>query len=148
MKNRILSKKALQHASKGNFIRDGQNNLKMTGGGHGQENINYLNKKGIDKEINIEYNNGVRLGSVSIHDKPFKQTGNGQAWFPKDWSKHDIAKAGKKVRKLKKNSNPKNNTKYWGTVKKVSVGIYTKNGKITTIFPGYIQKGGIKNGKK
>lgn len=145
---KLLSKKTLQHASKGTFRRINQNNLKMKSGGHGQENINYLNKKGIDKEINIEYNNGVRLGNVSIHEKPYNKTGNGQAWFPKDWSKHDIAKAGKKVRKLKKNSNPKNNTKYWGTVKKVSVGIYTKDGKITTIFPGYIQKGGIKNEKK
>ena len=37
---------------------------------------------------------------------------------------------------------------YWGTHKKVSVGVYTDRGFITTIFPNYVQKGERKYGEK
>lgn len=42
---------------------------------------------------------------------------------------------------LKKNKHRQNGKTYWGTHKNVSVGVYTKNGFVSTIFPNYIQKG-------
>jgi len=48
---------------------------------------------------------------------------------------------------LKKNSKITNQIPHWGTVKKVKVGVYTKNGFVKSIFPCYFQKGGVKNEK-
>lgn len=45
------------------------------------------------------------------------------------------------VMSLKKSQHRQNGKTYWGTHKNVSVGVYTKNGFISTIFPNYIQKG-------
>lgn len=42
---------------------------------------------------------------------------------------------------LKKNQKRENGKTYWGTHKNVSVGVYTDNGFIFSIFPNYEQKG-------
>ena len=53
----------------------------------------------------------------------------------------NIVNAGRYVMSLKKNEKRENQKTYWGTHKKVKVGVKTKKGFISTIFPNYIQKG-------
>ena len=71
-----------------------------------------------------------------------------QCWFPRSWTREDIADAGRYVMSLRKNKKREDQIVKWGTHRKVRVGVKTKHGFITTIFPNYIQKGGIKNDKK
>ena len=106
MKKIFVSKKAQTHSSKGDFGRNSvTGKLVMKGGGHGQESINFLNKKGIDNNVTIQYNNGVRLGNVANHRRAKNRENNGQCWFPQEWTKADIKKAGQYVMSLKKNRN-------------------------------------------
>lgn len=99
----------------------------MTGGGHGQDNINYLKSKNIAHNVTMEYNNGVRKGNVSIHKTGKKRTGNDQAWFPKSWTEKDIKAASEHVMSLKRNQRRTNQKPYTGSYKAVKVGTYTNN---------------------
>ncbi|MBQ7307299.1 MAG: EndoU domain-containing protein [Clostridia bacterium] len=146
----FISKKTQKHSSKGDFTysKDGKREYKMTGGGHGQENINYLKSKGIKHNISFEYDNGVRRGNVSIHRRKNHKIGDMQCWFPKSWDRKDIANAGRYVMSLKKNKHREDGKTYWGTHKKVSVGVVTKKGFISSIFPNYKQKGVIRYNEK
>ena len=143
MKKIFISKKAKKHSSKGDFTysKDGNRTYKMTGGGHGQENINYLKKRKIPYNVLYEFDNGVRRGNISIHKRGNHKTGDKQCWFPDSWDRNDIANAGRHVMSLKKNQKRANGKVHWGTHKKVSVGVYTNHGFVTTIFPNYVQKG-------
>ena len=147
MKKIFISKKAQKHSSKGDFGKGKNGKLILIGGGHGQENIDFLNKKKIDNNVTLLYNNGVQIGNVSNHRRRKNRECSGQCWFPKEWSKKDIKKAGQYVMGLKKNSERTNQIPHWGTVNKVKVGVYTKNGFVKSIFPCYFQKGGVKNEK-
>ena len=63
MKKKIfVSKKAQKHSSKGSFAysKDGKREYKMIGGGHGQDNINFLKSRKIPNRVVFEYDNGVR----------------------------------------------------------------------------------------
>jgi hypothetical protein len=141
----FISKKCLKHSNIGNFVHENSKPIVMLGGGHGQDGLNYLISKKIEHNINLEYNNGVRLGNVPIHQYRSKRRKNGQAWFPKTWSKKDIYNAGIHVMKLKRNQKRQDNKKYEAVYKGVIVGTRTKKGFITSIFPLYSQKCGIKN---
>ena len=57
-------------------------------GGHGQDSLDYMDKTGIEYEINIEYNNGVRVGNIPTSKQTFTRDGNNHTWFPKSWSKN------------------------------------------------------------
>nr|MDH3082443.1 EndoU domain-containing protein [Bacillus subtilis] len=63
----------------------------MKGGGHGQSNIEFLEKNNIDYNINKVYENGVRLGNVPGHKVKAKRSGSNQSWFPESWKESDIA---------------------------------------------------------
>jgi Bacterial EndoU nuclease len=69
---------------------------KLTGGGHGQDNIDELIRRNITFNITKTYPNGVRVGNVS-HTNPLKKSGENQSWFPKEWTADDIEAAGKFV---------------------------------------------------
>lgn len=151
MKKKIfISKKTQKHASKGSFSysKDGTRQYKMMGGGHGQENLDFLEVRKMPANVIFEYDNGVRRGNVAIHRRQNHRNGDQQCWFPKNWTQNDIANAGRYVMSLKKNKHRQNGKTYWGTYKKVSVGVYTDNGFISTIFPNYEQKGAKKYVKK
>ena len=143
MRKIFISKKAQKHSSRGSFSysHDGKREYKMTGGGHGQENIDFLTSRKIPLNVIFEYDNGVRRGNVSIHRRQNHRNGDQQCWFPKKWTKQDILNAGRYVMSLKKNKCRQNGKAYWGTHKNVSVGVYTNKGFVSTIFPNYIQKG-------
>ena len=120
----------------------------MTGGGHGQENMQYLHSRKIPYSVISEYPNGVRRGNVSIHRRNNHRTGGMQCWFPESWSQDDIASAGRHVMSLKKNAKREDQKTHWGMHKKVKVGVKTRNGYISTIFPNYVQQGELQNVKK
>lgn len=140
----FISKKCVKHSNKGDFKFENRKPIKMTGGGHGQDNIKYLKSKNIEHHVTMEYNNGVRRGNVSIHKTGKKRKGNDHAWFPENWTEKDIKAAGIHVMSLKKNQRRANQKPYTGTYKGVKVGTYTNNGRVSTIYPWYIQNGGIK----
>ena len=138
-KKRFISKKAQDHASRGTFIYPQKylpkKVLTMKSGGHGQENISFLNKKKISHDIETIFSNGVRLGHIDNHIKAYNCRKNGHAWFPTFWSKQDIKNAGLHVASLKRNTPLRDNQKHTGRYKGVSVGIYAKKNRIQTIFP-------------
>ena len=84
----------------------------MTGGGHGQSNIDYLKANNIDYNIVRTFENEVRVGNVPSHKSKFKRTGTGQSWFPEDWTDADIDAAGQYLY----HSNPDFNNLPDGTV--------------------------------
>lgn len=139
-KNKIVTHKVLKHASKGEFCyktKNGKRQLFMKSGGHGQENIDFLNKKKIKNSQDTLFTNGVRFGSIEKHIKKINTKKDGHAWFPLWWTKNDISQAGKHVLGLDKNQNPQDNIVYKGRYKKVSVGVYCRKGKLKTIFPDF-----------
>ena len=92
MKKIFISKKAQKHSSKGSFVysKDGKHQYKMTGGGHGQENIDYLKTKNIPYKVVWKYTNGVIGGNISIHHRTNHKVGDMQCWFPESWCRSDI----------------------------------------------------------
>ena len=133
----LISAKTLQHASKGDYTHpdNDPNRFRLSGGGHGQECIDFLEEHHIKYNINHVYPNGVRVGNVPRHKDRYKRTGNSQSWFPKDWSAKTIRDAGEHVASLKKNQNVGDGKTIWGMYKDVRVGVIKTNGKIGTIFP-------------
>ncbi len=130
----IISDKTLEHSSKGEFTK---NSNRLKSGGHGQENINYMNKNNIEYNIVKEYNNGVRVGNVPRHIHFIKQNGINKSWFPKNWDRKKIKKAGQVV---SRGTKLKDGQVKIGDYENVNVGIVRTNGKIATIFPMNIQK--------
>ena len=134
MKKHYISKKAIQHASQGTFIRKGKG-WKMKSGGHGEENISLLNRRKMPHKIETEYSNGVRLGQIENHKNRRNCRHNGHAWFPTAWDRADIKKAGQHIVSLKRNRILMDGALHSGRYKGVSVGIIARNKKIQTIFP-------------
>ncbi len=140
-----ISNKTLEHSSKGEFTK---NSNRLISGGHGQENIDYMNENNIEYNIVKEYNNGVRVGNVPKHISRHKQRGINQSWFPKKWDRNKIKKAGQVVSRGAKLKDGQVKTGHYDNV---NIGIMRTNGKIATIFPMNIQKdkkGKIINGCK
>lgn len=135
-----VSGEALSHSDGGEYT----STHRPSGGGHGQDAIDYMDSHGIPYEINIEYNNGVRRGNLPTSKEKMKRTGNRQSWFPKSWTANDIKYAGIAVAKTFR-GHPKAGDHHAGIVNGVSVTIiYGENGTINTIFPSETQPGGIK----
>ncbi len=132
-----VSNEALDHANLGDFTRNPKTGeiSKMSGGGHGQDNIAFLEKNGIEYNIELTYPNGVRVGNVPGHKSKGKRTGTGQAWFPETWTKEDISKAGEYVANMPNHVNVADGVTIFGEYKGVRVGVIKTNGEIGTIFP-------------
>ncbi len=107
----------------------------MKSGGHGQENIEFLEANGMEYHILKEYDNGVRVGNIPKHKTPSKRIGTGQAWFPKEWTDSKIKEAGEFVAKLPENRNLPDGIISYGEYAGVRVGIIKTNGVVGTIFP-------------
>lgn len=133
---RSVSDYAAVHSLEGTFTYDNQGHIsRMKSGGHGQENMEILDKAGIGYTVVKTYDNGVRIGNVSKHKKPNKREQGGQAWFPRGWTEKDVKRAGSHVAGLKKNRKAKDGEAVFGMYKGVRVGIIKTNGKIATVFP-------------
>ncbi|MCQ2053035.1 MAG: EndoU domain-containing protein [Treponema sp.] len=138
---------ALIHSMEGIFTVNPKTGKisKFMSGGHAQDNINFLEKNGIEYHIVKTYKNGVRVGYVPKHDKKAKKSGIGQAWFPKSWTQKDITKAAEHVSQLKCNKGVKDGIPVFGMYKGVKVGIIKTHGNIATVFPDSKQPN---NGRK
>lgn len=132
----VISEEKLQHASLGNF----NSNDRMSGGGHGQVNIEYLLENNIEFHILKEYDNGVRIGNVPDHKSKMKATGVGQAWFPEDWTESDIKKAGEYVANMPENIDAPDGTWVFGEYNGVRIGKIKNDGKIGTIVPDNLRQ--------
>ncbi len=132
-----FSEKSLNHANEGDFTRNPKTGeiSKMSGGGHGQDNIEFLKQNGMEYNIEKTYPNGVRVGNVPDHKSKGKRTGTGQAWFPENWSKEDIRKAGEYVTNMPEHKNIADGVTVFGDYNGVRVGVIKTNGEIGTIFP-------------
>ncbi|WP_310499135.1 polymorphic toxin-type HINT domain-containing protein [Paenibacillus qinlingensis] len=128
---------ALNHSTKGDFTYDPKTGevSRMSGGGHGQENIDFLESIGFEYNIEKTYSNGVRVGNVPKHKTPGKRTGSGQAWFPSSWTNDDIKNAGLYITNLPENNWVGDGTIMFGEFKGVRVGVIKTNGEIGTVFP-------------
>lgn len=137
----------LTHANLGDFALPGNPKKstlpgKMKGGGHGQDNLDYLDKIGRDYLIEHEYQNGVRIGAVEGHDSKIKrisqgQNITGQSWFPADWDLQKIKNAGRFVidNNFKAFKNVQDGIPIFDIFEGVRVGVMKTNGKPATIFP-------------
>lgn len=128
---------ALIHSIDGIFTHDPRTGKprKMKSGGHGQSNLDLLDKYGFVYVIDKVHANGVRQGHVEGHHVKKKRERSGQMWFPRHWTTRDIVRAGEHVSGLKSNRNKPEGIILWGTYKGVRVGIIKRNGQIQTIFP-------------
>lgn len=142
----VASQFAVVHSNEGDYThpQKGQK-LRLKAGGHGQTGMNELDKYGIEYHVVKTYPNGVRVGYIPNHKEKRKQSGTGQAWFPKSWTSKDIKHAGEHVANLKSNRNAKDGVKMYGIWKGVRVVVIRTNGIIGTIFPDsnqpYTKKG-------
>ena len=138
-KTKYISKRAIEHASRGTFIYPKEyrpkQKLTMKSGGHGQENIDFLTRRKIPYRIDTVYSNGVRLGRVSNHVKKGRTKKKGQIWFPAAWDREDIKRAGQHVASLRRNSKLIDDHRHTGRYRGVSVGIVARKGFIKTVFP-------------
>ena len=70
------------------------------------------------------------------------------SWFPANWDKKKIKRAGEHVAQLKRNANPKDGMTIYGVYKGVRVGVIMTNGQIGTIFPDKDQTKSCYRGRK
>lgn len=141
-----LPEPVVQHAEVGDFPKPGNpkknpNPSTMSGGGHGQANIEYLDKIGMEYKVEHTYSNGVRLGNIPKHRNAMKRTGTGQSWFPKSWTKADIKAAGEHVVNNTPNfDSVADGQPVYGNYKGVRVGVIKTGGKPATVFPDGAQQ--------
>ena len=108
----------------------------MKSGGHGQSNIDELNRLGREFKIMHTYKNGVRIGNVKYHKASSKRLGTGQSWFPKDWDIEKIKRAGQfviqnNIIEFKKIADGKT---VFDTFDNVRVGVIKTKNRPATIF--------------
>ncbi|RKD30490.1 hypothetical protein BET01_07245 [Lacrimispora algidixylanolytica] len=136
-----ISQDTIKHSTIGDFTYNPKTGSvsKVKGGGHGQGNIDFLEKNGISYNIEKTYDNGVRIGNIPDHKNPLKRIGTGQSWFPDNWDATKIKKAGEYVVELHKGKTITNGVPIYGICDGVEVGVIYTNGKPATIFPNAIQ---------
>lgn len=135
-----VSQHVLDHSNRGEF--NTQNRHKS--GGHGQQNIDYMDKNGIEYEINMEYNNGVRVGNILNSKQKFSRQGNNHTWFPKEWTEADIISAGEYVSNAFTGTKA-NKVTHSEIVNGVKVTVmFNSKGEIVSIYPYKNQPGGKK----
>ncbi|PWJ14687.1 EndoU domain-containing protein [Ruminococcus flavefaciens] len=137
-----VSKQAAEHSSLGEFTYNPKTGAvsRMKGGGHGQANIDFLEKNGFDYNIEKTYSNGVRVGNVPAHKIVAKRTGTNQSWFPETWTEQDIINAGEYVGNLSGNTNVADGVIVYGEYNGVRVGVIRTGGSISTVFPDSVRQ--------
>lgn len=145
-----VSDYAKVHSDEGTFNKPclPTDRLRLSSGGHGQENIKLLEKYGIEYKVTKTYKNGVREGIIYDQKNAKSRNGKPHMWFPENWSSKDIKKAGEHVSKLKKNRHAPNGKPVYGTYKGVRVGVIKRDGVVRSVFPDYNQNPAIQKGKK
>ena len=143
-KKEKINNSAIEHSSRGTFTSGDKNHKpRLLSGGHGEENLQSLKKYGRDYNIVAKYPNGVRLGNIPSHKERQKRSGVWQVWFPKNWTRKTIRKAGEKTINSIPYKLPDGYHMY-GTYRKVKVGVIRTKGKVATIYPYHKQSGAKK----
>lgn len=139
----IIHHEALIHSIDGQFTHNPKTGRpeRLKSGGHGQSNMEIMDKNDIEYNVVNTFENGVRVGNVPNHKWKRKRSGTGQAWFPESWTTQDIVKAGEHVASLKTNQNAADGETMWGVYKGVRVGAIKTNGQVATVFPDENQSG-------
>ncbi len=135
-----VSKNEMNHSSRGIFSYVNKQPVKMIKGGHGERNLQYLQRHKLTYKINSVDPNGVRHGQISCHVRPKERRPRGHVWFPYKWSDRTIAKAGTYVANLKRNIKKSDHTQMHGKYKKVHVVAYKFRGRICGICPKFEQE--------
>ena len=140
---KTISDYALVHSVEGTYInvgsKDPKKPLRLDSGGHGQDMFKILKKAGVGYTIAKTYPNGVRIGNVENHKSKAKRLYNKQTWFPKNWTKYDILRAGLHVASLAQNKNKKDGEHMIGKWKGVMVVVIKRDGVPQTITPCFEQ---------
>ena len=131
----------INHISLGDF-KTGSKRHKS--GGHGQDDIRFLDNNNIKYEINIEYNNGVRVGNILNSSNPLFAQGNNHSWFPKNWTNEKITNAIEFGLRNYKGQYLEREQYYYEYDKVRIVIIFGKNKSISTAYPSQKQEGGVK----
>ena len=140
---RTISEYVLVHSVEGTYVnansKDPKKPLRLKSGGHGEDVFKIFKKYKIGYIITKIHPNGVRFGNVENHYYKTKRLYGMQAWFPKEWSKYDILRAGEHVASLKSNKNKKDGEHMIGIWKGVRVIVIKRNGVPQTIAPSFEQ---------
>ena len=137
----LVEKEREEHIIKGEF----SSKDRLKNGGHGEENIEYMKAMSIPYEINIEYNNGVRVGNILDSTQSKFKSGNKHTWFPKEWTREKIIRATNVVAS-KFEGIPKPRDSITGIYEGIRMTvIFGENGKVSTSYPNKEQDGGIKH---
>ena len=134
------SKNEMLHTSRGIFSYVNRKPVKMLKGGHGERNVQYLNKNRLPYAINDIDSNGVRHGQINCHVRQNERKPRGHVWFPKNWDDKTIANAGKYVANLKRNVVKGDHTAMYGKFKNVYTVAYKSRGRISGICPKFKQE--------
>lgn len=136
--------KRLEHSVLGDYKNASEKypNGRMIKGGHSAIAMKECDKRKIPYEITGQWSNGVSIGNVPSSSLKSKRNGNGQLWFPNDWTEDDILLAGTYVA----NSDAKliDGGYKIAVYRDVAVRVYFNDGKIGTICPDLDQNKFIK----
>lgn len=137
----VPSEKVLDHSCVGDFKlpSDRYKNGRMGKGGHTEDNIRELKKRGYEYEILKTYPNGVRAGNVLNHFDKRKRERGCQYWFPEDWSREDVRTAGAYVMNKGTRSESRDGYRYEGQWRGVNVLVLQPPQGGGTICPNFIQ---------
>ena len=135
-----IRKSVVNHSSKGEYTGKSKMypNGRPIGGAHSVAGLEECKNRGIEYNVTKTFTNGVTLGNIPCHKQVFKRSGDGQAWFPEEWTDDDILVAGTFVSNSSETVVEGHQTAiYNGVAVRV---LYDKNGDITTICPDYDQE--------
>ncbi|ACI59738.1 transposase [Ureaplasma urealyticum serovar 10 str. ATCC 33699] len=140
-----MSEFCFVHANEGKFVNaNDKNKIRLDTGGHGQANLELLKRLRIGYEINVIFENGVRVGNVKNHKNKDKSENNGQTWLPKSWTEEMILEAGEDVAKSTENQNVPDGVIIYGTYQNVRIGLIKRDNKIVSFFPDSKQDCSVK----
>ncbi|MFA6860932.1 MAG: EndoU domain-containing protein [Bacilli bacterium] len=132
-----VSRNEMKHTSRGIFKYKDRKPVAMVKGGHGEDNIRYLEKNKLEFKIEGLCKGKARNGSIACHERVWEAKKDRHMWFPKLWSDRKIEKAGLHVANLKKNQDVPDHTPMHGTYKGVDVVAYKGRGRICGICPKF-----------
>lgn len=133
-KKEKISDTTLDHATVGEFT---EKSKRLLSGGHGQEALVFMDKNGVQYNIEKVYKNGVRVGNIPNHKRKQMQEGLEHSWFPKFWNRNKIKKVANKLARGHKLPDGKHKTE---TLYGVNVTMIRNDGKVATVFPNKVQK--------
>src|SRR5574344_283408 len=95
-----VSRNEMKHVSRGIFKYENRKPVAMVKGGHGEDNIRYLEKNKLSFHVDKLCKGGARAGNIDCHERVWETKKDRHMWLPKFWSNRKIEKAGLHVANL------------------------------------------------